>query len=304
MQTGKIFVTGILACTGTIAACSSGGGQPTGTVSFSLMDRPVDGVSALFVTVSEIWLKPAGGGPAFELDMTSAPLTVNLLELNDENASLLVDGAVVPAGAYNWVEMQVEDANIGESYAITTLGGEVPVDVDVPSNRIRLVSGFEVGENQAVRIIFDWDVRKGLTDAVGQNVLLLRPAFRILYADAYGSISGSISNNTIQANCMDTITPAGKVVYVFEGNVTPDDIDGVAPDPTTTADASFNTSTGDWDYRVALMPGEYTVAFTCNGQLDMDPPSSEDLAFVNPMAPYGDGFVSVTAETPVDDVNF
>jgi hypothetical protein len=302
MKARKILIAGIVLCAGMIGACSSGSDNPTGTVSFSLMDRPVDGVTSLYVTISEMWLKPADG-PAFKLDMTSTPLTVNLLELNDENASVLVDQALVPAVRYNWVEMKIEDADIGDSYAMTTSGGMVPVDVDVPSNRIRLVSGFEVDENQGVRIVFDWDVRKGLTEAVGQQVLLLRPAFRILYADEYGSISGTISTDTIQANCDDVMDPAGKVVYVFEGNVTPDDIDGTSPEPTTTADPVFNTDTGDWDYRLVVMPGDYTVA--CKGDTDLDPPSSEDLSFVNPVAPYDNGFVNgVTAETPVEDVNF
>jgi len=291
-----------LAGAGAIGACSNGGGgDPTGSLSVSLMDRSVDGVTELYVTISEMSLKPSGSGPAFPLTMTSSPLTVNLLELGDQNASVLVDGAVVPAGSYNWLEMRLEDTNIGDSYAMTTTGGMVPVDVDVPSNRIRLVSGFEVGENQAVRLLFDWDVRKGLTEAVGQQVLLLRPAFRILRADEYGAITGSISAATIMANCTDVMDPAGKVVYIFEGDVLPDDMDGVAPEPTTTVDPVFNTDTGDWDYRAVVMPGDYTVAFTCEGDLDLDPPSSEDLTFVSPI---GDSLVTVVAATPVEGVDF
>lgn len=288
----------------TLASCSGGGDDtPTGSISFSLMDRPVDSVSELHVTISEMWLKPTGGGPAFQLEMTESPLTVDLLELGEANASLLVDGAVVAAGSYNWVEMQIEDANIGESYAMTTTGGMVPVDVEVPSNRIRLVSGFDVGANQAVRILFDWDVRKGLTEAVGRDVLLLRPAFRILDASEYGSISGTISVETIQAICTDPNTPAGKVVYVFPGDVEPDDMDGVEPEPVTTVDASYDAGLGNWVYRAIVMPGDYTVAFTCEGDLDIDPPSSEDLAFVEPADPEAQA-VNVTAALAVEDVDF
>ncbi len=295
---------------GVISACSSGDGRSTGTVSYSLMDRPIDDVTALYVTISEVRIKPQGDGPATELPMTSTPLTVNLLELNDENASVLVDEAVIDAGSYNWVELQIEDTNLADSYALTTSGGMVPVDVDVPSNRIRLVSGFEVGPNQAVRILLDWDVRAGLANAVGQERLLLRPAFRILDADEYGSISGTIADTTIAAepSCQTVPDPAvGKVVYFFEGDVTPDDMDGNAPDPVTTADAVLDVTTSNYDYRAVLMPGEYTVAFTCEGALDTDdgnPETSEDDEVLVFLSPVVAGPVVVTAETPVENVDF
>lgn len=287
-----------------IAGCGGSGGTSNSTVSISLMDRSVDGVTELYVTISEVWIKPTGSGPAIQLPMTTTPLTVNLLELNDTNASVLVDEAVVDAGSYNWLEMKIEDTDISESYAMTTLGGMMPVDVDVPSNRIRLVSGFDVGPNQAARFLFDWDVRKGLTEAVGRQTYLLRPAFRMLDVDEYGAVSGTISADTISldATCQAVADPAiGKVVYFFEGDVVPDDVDGADAEPLTTVDAVLNVVTSNYDYRAVLMPGdEYTVAFTCLGDLDTDA-ISEDLDFIGPVE---DGPISVTAGTPVEGVDF
>jgi hypothetical protein len=273
----------------------------------SLMDRSVDGVTELYVTISEVWIKPRGDGPAVKLPMTPTPLTVNLLELNDENASVLVDEAVVDAGPYNWVEMKVDDADIMESYAMTVAGGMVPVDVDVPSNRIRLVGGFEVGENQGIRFLFDWDVRKGLTEAVGRDVYLLRPAFRVL--TDYGSVSGTISADTMlsqDANCYrDGVNPAmGKVVYIFDGHVAPGDIGADGQELVTTVDATLDEAMIDYDYRAVLMPGDYTVAFTCLGDTDTDE-KSEDLAFLSPIAEeFTDGFVTVTAGISLENVDF
>jgi len=286
-----------------IAGCGGGSNASTGTLSISLMDRPVDGVTELYVTISEIWIKPQGGGPAVQVPMTSTPLTVNLLALNDGNASVLVDEAVIEAGSYNWIELKIEDSDISESYAMTIAGGMVPVDVDVPSDKIRLVSGFDVGPNQAVRFLFDWDVRKGLTEAVGRQLYLLRPAFRVLDVDEYGSLSGTISADTIalDATCQAVADPTvGKVVYIFEGDVAPDDIDGIDPDPLTTVDAVKNVATMDYDYRTILMPGDYTVAFTCLGDTD-DDDESEELDFLLPIAGNP---VTVTAATPVENVDF
>jgi hypothetical protein len=288
-------------CCAVLTACSGGGSTSGGTVSISLMDRPVDDVTALYVTISEVWLKPTGSGPAFQLPMTTTPLTVNLLELNDLNASVLVDEAVVPAGSYNFVEMRVEDDDISEAYAMTIAGGMVPVDVDVPSNKIRLVSGFDVNDNQAVRFIFDWDVHSGLTNAVGRGVYLLRPAFRILDADEYGSISGSAMATTItnEASCANVMDPVlGKAAaYIYTGVVVADDIGSGGVEPLTTVDAIFNEDTGGYDYRVIVMPGEYTVAFTCQAALDEE--GNEEITFLSPIKP---GPVTVTAATPVEVV--
>lgn len=261
----------VLACAGALAACSNGGDSaPTGTLSVSLMDRSVDGVSELWITITEVWIKQAGDGPPEKLEMTTTPLTVNLLELDDQNASILVDEAVIDADTYNWIEFKVEDSEISDSYAITDAGGMVPVDVDVPSNSVRLLNGFEVGPNEAVRLLFDWDVRKGLTEAVGQEVLLLRPAFRMLDVDEYNAISGSITIDTMSACLAINDATAEKIVYIFEGDVTPAEISGSDTDPYATVEATLNNDTGTYDYRKAVMPGTYTVALACNGADDTD----------------------------------
>jgi hypothetical protein len=301
MRCGLVLVAaaGIAACGG---GGDAGGASGTGTVSLSLMDRPVDDISELWVTITGVSLKPAGGPPR-EVEMTQEEFHVNLLELDDRNATLLVNAAVIPAGRYNWIELRIDDSNIDTSYAMTLAGGKESVDVDVPSDKIRLVSGFDVGDNQAVRLLFDWDVRAGLTEAVGSRTLKLRPAFRILDVDEYGVISGTVAAETIQnePTCAGKAgSEAGKVVYVFEdveGVVTmPDDIDDVPPDPVTTADVVLNVETGLYEYRAAVMPGVYTVAFTCQGDMDEDD-TNDVLKFLpEPAAP------SVTLDSVTQNV--
>src|SRR5262249_50264544 len=66
----------------------------------------------------------------------------------------------------------------------------------------------------------------------------------------------------------------GNVVYVYAGSgITPDDVDGKAPDPVATAKAT-PAANGDYTYRVVLAPGDYTVAFTCQAGND-DPEADE-----------------------------
>jgi len=292
-----------LSCIFGIAACGSGPGPGQGTISVSLMDRPIDGVTELHITVTGVRIKPRGNGPAVDLPMVSTPMTVDLLSLTDESAAILVDNAVIDAGEYNWLDIDIDDSDINKAYAMTTAGGQVPVRVDVPSDQIRLVSGFEVGPSQALRFLFDWEVNNGLTEAVGRNLFILKPAFRVLRVDELGVISGRVTSNTAvnHANCKDAIDPMiGKVIYVFEDNVTPDDIDGMDAEPVTTVDAEYDSMSGDYLYRAVLEPGDYTVSLTCFGNLETLQ-GSEDLMFIEPL----DGaLITVTADAPNENIDF
>lgn len=292
-------------CTLGIAGCggSSGGGSSTGTVTFSLMDRPVDDVTALVVTITGARMKPQGDGPAIELPLTMNPMTVDLLSLTADNAAILVDGAVVPADDYNWIEFDIDDSDISKAHAMTVSGGMVQVDVDVPSDKLRLVNRFTVGDNEAVRFLFDWEVGGGLIDAVGRNLYILRPAFRILRVELLEIVSGRVTGNT-SANdpvCNMAADPMiGKVVYFFAGTVTPDDTDGMDPDAVTRVDAEFDSDSGDYLFSTILDEGKHTVALTCFGNLETDM-GNEDLMF---LAPLGDSVIDVVPGMPITDIDF
>jgi hypothetical protein len=245
------------------------------------MDAPVDGVTAVHVRITGILLKPESG-PALPLTLVNGPRTVNLLELTDTNAAILVDDAPIEPGRYEWLAMDVaaEHDNVMDSYVMTATGGQE--ELRVPSGRVRLVSGFDIPVNQATRFLFDWDVRSGLVDPPGLPGYLLKPAFRMLEVTAYGALSGTVAAETITmaanaCNTDDANLDLGNVVYVFAGsNVTPDDIDGT-DDPVATADVI--PVNGIYSYRVALTPGDYTVAFTCQAA-DDEPETNETIAFL------------------------
>jgi hypothetical protein len=280
-----------------LAACSGGSGgsdAPVGsTLSVSLTDAPVDGVAEVKVKIDAIWLK-APGSAAKQLTLASGPTTVNLLTLTPDNAALLIDNASIEAGSYEWLAMDVSaefDGNY-DSYVMTTTGGQE--ELQVPSGRVRLVDGFDVPANQAVKLVFDWDLRKGLVRPPGQAGYLLKPAFRVLDVKSYGALHGTIAPETLTAagdpnGCAadGADLNVGNIVYVFAGNgVTPDDIDGAAPEPIATANVAENTA-GQYAYRVLLEPGDYTVAFTCqagNDDPDVDESgTAHELKFVTPV---------------------
>jgi hypothetical protein len=268
-----------------LAGCSGGGGgTPAGqtTLSLSLMDAPVDGVTEVNVRITGIWIKPQGNGPATQLTLANGPRTVNLLELTDENAAILVDDAIIQPGQYEWLAMDV-DADIDgdfDSYVVPAAGGQV--ELRVPSGRVRLVSGFEVEANEAAEFLFDWNVRQGLVAPPGQGGYLLKPAFRMLDVTEYGLLRGTVDGTKIidganACNADSADYAVGNSVYVFAGHgVEPDDYDG-SGDPI--AAAAVDAAAG-YSYRVALKPGQYTVAFTCRAAHDVDPEGDDANALV------------------------
>jgi hypothetical protein len=275
------FALALGACSGSGDPGASLNADNRSTLSISLMDAPVDDVTAVWVEITNIWIKTADEGPPEELTLTQSPITVNLLGLTEDNAALLVDGAVIDAGTYEWLAMDVNASIDGvlDSYANTDTGESR--EIFVPSGRVRLVGGFEIEASAAVHLIFDWDLRKGLVYPPGLGgrdtpSYILKPAFRVIGTELFGSLSGSILVDTVAMDetCVedDANPDVGNVVYVYEGHdVTPDDLDeemdGV--EPLVTIDTEISDDGLRYEYSTLLPYGDYTVAFTCQGALDI-----------------------------------
>jgi len=290
LQAGALAALGLL-----LAACSGGGdSSPNGaapTLTVSLMDTPVsavDNVTAVNVEVGALWLKPVGSD-AKQLPMSQTPMKLNLLDLTDKNPALLLDAAPIAPGDYEWLAMDVNADFDGkfDSFVTTRSGGQE--EIRVPSGRVRLVGAFTVGPNQAVKLLFDWNLRKGLVRPPGQPGFFLKPAFRVIDVTELSVLRGTVALTTLNATgdpngCLadDANLDVGNAVYVFAGgSITPDDIDGIDPEPVTVI-AVEPSSSGDYVYRTAIAPGTYTIALTCQAGLD-DPDKSDDLKFVAPV---------------------
>jgi hypothetical protein len=307
---GLVAIASLAGCSGS----SGGSGSGQAKLSVSLMDAPVDGVTAVYVKITSMWIKPNGNGPAVQLPLVNAPVTVNLLALTDTNAAILVDEAVIEPGSYEWLAMDIAaERGVRDSYVLTETGGEEDIELRLPSNRLRLVSGFDVGPNEGVRLLFDWDMRQGLVFPPGQGQYMLKPAFRMLDVTEFGALQGTIAADTVGTS-LDAATNVcasddnldlakGNVVYVFEtvtpgAAITPNDVDGNG-DPVATVAATPNAVGGGYSYRVVLEPGSYTVAFTCEGEND-DPERLDDITFLNPLGTTN----PVTTTVGTTTVNF
>ncbi len=281
-------VLGAVCCGLLLSACGSGSGSGsggTGSLSVALTDAPVDGVSQVWVEFTGVQVKPSNG-PAIDFPF-DAPLDVDLLTLTSGNSTTLLNGEKLPAGRYDWIALEVNAAadTVMDSYVMDDSGNMV--ELSIPSGAqqgLRLVSGFTVLAGATTSFMVDWDLRKALTNPVGQQGYFLRPALRITDTAQYGTISGTVDDALLtDSSCNnDLAEDKGNLVYVYEGaDVVPVDIDGMSVEPLTTARVAQDAqAAGAYTYSASFLPpGDYTVAFTCQGLAD-DPETADAITFV------------------------
>ena len=286
-----------------LAAAGCGGsdnGPGTGTLSLQITDGAVDSAEHVYIQFSGLEIQGAGGGrttlyycqdpadPAKTIvsrvpcTTLPAPKKLDLLALSGGLAETLLNSFTLPAGHYAWIRLMVDTAGTRDSYIVV---GGVEHELTIPSGDetgLKLNRGFNVPDGGSADFTVDFDLRKSV-HVTGMGEYLLRPTLRIVDNVLVGAIAGTVNAALVPAGC----TPA---VYVYEGaGVTPDDIDGTAPDPVTTATVKLDS--GVYKYKAAFLEaGSYTVAYTCQAAMD-DPAVNDALVF------SGTATVAVAAKT-------
>jgi hypothetical protein len=293
---------------GSAGGAGDAGGTATGRLSLQVTDAAVDAAEHVYVQFSEIVLQAAGGTRTTlhycqdpmdatktivsDVDCTTPAATkqIDLLALSGGLTETLLDDFVLPAGHYVWLRLMVDTAGPLDSYIVVN---GVPHELTIPSGAetgLKLNRGFDVPAGGSANFTIDFDLRKSV-HVTGNGKYMMRPTLRLVDNSMMGTIAGTVATALVTPpNC----TPA---VYVFAGSgVTPDDIDGIDPDPVTTASVKFDSSDSQYKYTVAFLePGDYTIAYTCDAALD-DPTVDDALSF------SGTTTVSVVAQgTTVHD---
>lgn len=285
-RTSWIFMPALAALALVVSGCGGGGGgdEPgRGTLSIAVTDAPVDDAAAVVVAMTEFELKPAGG-EAFRVPVAGAPRALDLTDFTDGASATVIDGEDVPAGDYEWMRIYFDESasfiqleSDGAMYPLVIPSGD--------QTGFKLVSGFTVPVNDSVTYMLDFDVRKSVTEPPGQagpngepRVFILKPAVRIMNVADTGAVEGVIDASLVDLNnerCLAAEPPlTGNAVYVFEGpdaaldDVADEDSDGV-DGPLTSDVVEMNETTGEFEYHLMfLLPGPYTIAFTCSAMAD------------------------------------
>ncbi len=254
-----------------------GGGSSSSessALTLAIADAPVDDAEKVVVEFTAVEMQPANG-PSVMIEFAT-PRQIDLLRLTGGVSDTLLDGKTVPAGQYNWLRLHVNaETNVRDSY-ITINGSEH--EMRIPSGAesgLQINRGFTMPSSGTSTFTIDFDLRKSVHQpGLSGGDFLLRPTLRMVDNSRMGMMSGAIDASLVSANCISTDTPA---VYVFDGPVTqPDDVDGVAPEPITTARVPMD---GQYAYTVPFLEsGDYMVAFTCDAA--MDQPDFDDSGMV------------------------
>ena len=273
----------VLASIGLVSCISGGGGGGSagggsGFLSLNITDAPVDFALEVVVQFDGVELHSAAGDL---ITITyNHPKVINLLALTGGVTEFLLEDESLPAGNYNWIRLQVDEAN---SYIDVGTGQEPLIIPSGAQTGLKLNRGFTVAANGSVAFTIDFDLRKSVHDAPGGGYHL-RPTLRIVDDSVTGALAGSVDATLITSECAGADNGA---VYVFEGaGAVPDDVDGDAGDPIATA---LVADDGSGDYSVAFLEqGDYVATYTCDAEND-DPTEDDSLGFV------GTTQVSITA---------
>jgi hypothetical protein len=277
-----------------LSSCGTGSGTDTAgrggditalqakpsSLSISITDAVIDSAQKVSVQFTSISIQPEVGDP---IEYTfESPQNIDLLSLQGTVFANLMSEQTIPVGTYESIRLHVNASKDGVNDTYIQLDDGSEHELFIPSGSqsgLKINSGFELGEEQDLHLMIDFDLRKSVV--LSNDEYKLRPTLRMVNMDDVQHISGSIDAALLTAeHCSDANPSTGNAVYLFEGHdIAADDIDRHNPEPVTSAAVNLNPASGDYEYTLAFMPpGDYTLAFTCQADLD-DPQDNDDIVF-------------------------
>jgi hypothetical protein len=270
-----------------IVTDTSGGTAPDpvdlARISLRLTDAPVEDIAKVVITLLSIELNSNTLEKSLSITFDTAK-TVDLLSLQGLHTETLLSSLEIPAGDYHEIRLIIDDSPL--STYIELSDGSIH-DLKVPSGSesgLKIDGLWSIDADQTAAYTIDFDLLKSVVKAGASGKYLLKPVLRIVDDATTGHIRGTVDPALLSAaSCSDSDPETHSVAYVYSGaNVTPADVDlsiDSDVDPITTANIVMDSTTGDFIFEAAFLEaGDYTVAFTCNADLE-DPESSEDLLF-------------------------
>jgi hypothetical protein len=258
------------------------GGTQNGFLTLSITDAPIDSAKEVWVQFYGVELKPTATEDVVTLHFNPA-LNINLLALQGQDSFQMFSNAILPAGQYDWIRLNVNATNDGILDSYIKLDDSSVHELDIPSGSesgLKIIGGLEVIANTPTHMTIDFDLRKSIIMA-GAELYKLKPVLKLVDDSAVSSISGTVQMSAlIDSSCPDNDPSTGNAVYLYNGlNTTPDDVDDIDSEPVASALLTLNNLTGIYEYDFGFVPlGKYTAAFTCQANLD-DPEVDDVIIF-------------------------
>jgi hypothetical protein len=220
---------------------------------------------------------------------------VDLLSFAGADSDALLNNIEINPGNYNQIRLVMSPL----SYATVDLdndgieddsdqdGNADKIPIRVPSNELKL-DGFTATLGGITNLTVEFDLRKGMTNPVGQEGYILKPrGVRIVDNTTSGHIEGTVSEALLTNNLCD-VMPADlsetvASVYVYSGI----DLDAAeladnggieSIESLTSAPVLFDGAI-TYSFEIGFVSsGDYTLALTCSS--DTDPEDDDDVEFI------------------------
>lgn len=266
-----------------IVGCGGGGGyadpEKYGDLIVRIADGPVDDALAVVVQVEAVDARVSGApNPNYQFSRfkLSPAQQINVLGLSEGKSAVLIHEVALFADKYDWMRLVISAGISAEDSWIDTATGRHGLYLPLANkDGLTMATRFEIPNRGVADLIIDFDLRQSIIPPeIPGNLYVLDPVLRLVEAAQAGWIEGSVDPVLVGG---DDCTP---VVYGFADSVIPDDIDRKEPEPITEGTVELDNNSGDLRYVLAWLPaGDYTVALTCQG--DLDRPDRDDTPQVN-----------------------
>ena len=165
---------------------SGGGGESSeettttlGSLTIKMKDKPVTDADQVWVKISNIVVHMAD--PDEFIEVSDVEQDFDLLEL--KNNPVPIVSADLEAGHYNQIRMDVVEGSI-VFLEDDRIGGlvEVPYDLKIPSNEIKIPVQFYIEASGETQIILDFDAEKSIkvTQQGKKDSFMLRPVIKVV----------------------------------------------------------------------------------------------------------------------------
>lgn len=284
--TAAIFALALSACSsGGSSGGESGDGDDASSFSLRITDAPFNDAVSVNVKFIAVHLKRASGDTVHH--NLASPMSIDLSSLQGTTTAELVADWSVPPGDYQEIRLLVDDSNPMNN-TIEFNGGLV-FPLMIPSggtSGLKLKGNFTLSMGRETTLIADIDLLQSIVMAGKSGKYILKPVVRLVDSSGSNHLRGTLDPALLAApSCSDMDPTSHNAIYVYEGFTSDiEDIDqsGNAEDqPLTTASVELDPVSGDFVYEVGFLPaGKYTIAFTCNANLE-DLDDDDDLSFFN-----------------------
>ena len=287
-------------CLGIAALGACGGGSsdgPSGALSLSMADTPVDNATSVVVDFTGIELHNTNGSMV-NINFPSAK-QIDLLKLQNGVTGALTQGESVPAGNYDWMRLDVlasKDTQ-GESYITLATGAQYPLYIPSGAQTgLKLVSPFTVAQGSTTQLVIEFNLRQSVTSTDGQNYVL-KPALRLVDQLQVGTLAVNVDLAALTSQQLGSGTQVSQCkggLFLFSGAaVTPQN--GGGPNLVDFEPIPYDGTTAQVSLSIPFVAtGSYTVAATCNYDL-YDPATAPGQTGYQTLHWTLQGNVSVTA---------